>query len=400
MKLPVTIDDVKRAYAVVRSVLPVTPLTSSPGFSQLSGLDVKIKWDIKFESGAFKERGACNFLANLSKAEAKAGICAASMGNHALGLSLHAKRLSIPCTIVMPRSAALVKVKRTQEAGATVLVEGETFSDSVQVAKKLAQSKKLTYVPPYDHEDIIAGQGTCGLEILEQLKGVSPSEICDSIVVPIGGGGYISGIAVALKALRPEIKIIGVQSEWAYRSMGTTIAGGIAVKHIGVKNKKIIDTLVDKVVTVSEEQIADAIIKTLSVEKTVVEGAGAAGVAALLSGLLPSECKKPVICVCGSNIDLNLLCVLIERDLVNKKLWMRLTLAIPDKPGALSHVTSIIAERSGNVLDIHHDRFSPTLGLVNVHFLLEVRDAAHGESLKDALKKEGVDVSQSNQSIL
>ncbi|MCB0338628.1 MAG: threonine ammonia-lyase, partial [Bdellovibrionales bacterium] len=381
--LAVSISDIEKASQRISSCLEKTPVSYSPIFSERFGREVYFKWDNRFRTGAFKERGAANLLGSLSDDEAKRGVCAASMGNHALALSWHAAKKGIPCTIVMPIYAPLVKVQSTKNTGATVFLEGETLEDATVFAKELVAKHGHRFVSAYDDELIIAGQGTAGLEILDQCPDV------DSIVVPVGGGGLISGIATAVKAKRPDVYILGVQSEWvswmaqakqegSVAPVQRSIADGIAVKTLGKLTRPIVEQKVDSLLTVSEEDIAKAVVDFVEVEHAVVEGAGAAGLAAISRELLPSKFKKTVVMVGGSNIDGNLLTVLIERDLVKRGRWIKVPIAVPDRPGQLNRVSKIIAEQGANVLHVRHDRFSTRLGIVDILFLIEVRDRAHG----------------------
>ncbi len=392
----VTLETIKAALPRIHSRIGPTPLTFSAALSERIGVEIYCKWENKQLTGSFKERGAINFLSQLSEAERKRGVCAASGGNHALALSLHASKMGIPCTIVMPHFAPLVKVEATKKTGAEVVLEGLSIDDSILVAKEISSQRKLSYAPPFDHPHIINGQGSCGVEIVDQLKDF------DAVMVCVGGGGLISGVATAIKALKPNVLIYGAQSEWAVSAAKAdgakesvklkrgTIADGIALKRLGELTKQIIAKTVDSLHVVDEEEIARAIIAYLELEKTVVEGAGAAGLAALLKFKLPSKVRKLVIVVSGSNIDANLLSMLIERDLVKRGRWLPIGLSVPDRPGSLHAVTGIIAKQGANVLHVKHDRFATTLGMVDIGFLLEVRDSAHAEKIKKELLASGV----------
>ena len=391
------IEQIREARERVRGILPLTPLTRSYQLSDLIGHDVYLKWDNTFKSGSFKERGACNFLEHLSPAERQRGVCAASAGNHAMALSSHAQRLGIPCTIVMPTTAPLVKVSSTERNGAQVLLHGLSLYDAYGMAQSIAKEKNLTFVPPYDHEVIIAGQGTCGLEILEQEPDV------DSIIIPVGGGGLCSGVAIAAKALKPDIFILGAQSEWAVQSRlkqnapsvlaASSIADGIAVKGEGVITKPLLARYVDKLATLSEEQLSEAIVKMVELERTVVEGAGGAGVAALLARELPRHCRKTAVVVTGSNIDINILARLIQRGLARESRLIKVKVSVPDRPGMLHRITGVLAEQGANVLDVHHSRFFVERpGNVNINFLVEVRNQSHQEQIVKSLTEAGVEV--------
>lgn len=390
--------DFGSALTCVRRFFPPTALTHSPALSELADREVYLKWDNKLRTGSFKERGAVNFLSNLSSTERRRGVCAASAGNHALALSYYARKFRIPCTLVMPVFAPLVKVQASKRLGAEVISYGNNFDEAYTYAEDLARRTRKIYVPAFDHPKIIEGQGTAGLEIMDQLPDV------DAIVVPIGGGGLISGIGLAVKGKRPRIGLIGVQSEWAVKARATisghlstqfsgTIADGIAVKRVGVYTDPIMKSIVDSFVAVSENEIANAVVRVLEHERTVVEGAGAAGVAALLSGKIPKRYKRIAIMACGSNIDMNVLSRLIERDMAQHDRLLRLKVSLPDRPGSLRRATGILAEQGGNVLEVIHDRsFSREPVNVDISFVLEVRDARHRGQILAALAKEGLTV--------
>lgn len=405
--LPVTYADVQKALVEVRKALPVSPLTLSTLFSELAGREIYLKWDNKFRTGSFKERGAVTVLAMLTPEQRVRGLCAASAGNHALALSFHAARAGVPCTIVMPVSAPLVKVQASKNTGARIILQGATVDEAYEVAKDLARKEDLEFIPGFDDPRIIAGQGTAGLEILQQLPEV------DCVVVPYGGGGLLAGIALALKSgpsnpsgKTPRVipKIIGVRSEWAVANdrskqvggprpllLPATIAEGIALA-AGKLNRLVIDALVDEVVVVSESDIARAIVRLLELERTVVEGAGSAGVAALMAGLLPAECKKIAVMVCGSNIDMNVLSRLLERDMGERGRLLKMEVSVPDRPGSLNVTTGILAKAGANVLQVVHDRsFSRLPGNVDITFELEVRDAEHKRTILQSLADSGIE---------
>jgi len=391
-----TLADVEAAQKRLSPYLPVTPLTPAWSLSERLGRSIRIKWDNKLRTGSFKERGALNFLLMMDEAARKRGVCAASAGNHALGLSYHANRLGVPCHLVMPMNAPLVKVESCRRLGAEILLHG-TLTDALVRAKALATEKNLTFVPPFDHLNVVTGQGVAGLEVLEQAPDA------DAIIIPIGGGGYAAGLATAVKAKRPDMFILGVCSEWALKArtdpslhskgpLPTTIADGIAVKTIGSVTGPIIDKLVDSVVAVSESAIARAIIALLEYEHAVVEGAGAAAFAALQEGLLPERFKNPVVMVCGSNIDTNLLSRLIEHDMAERGRLLRVSISLPDRPGSLHSLSGMIATKGANILQVHHDRFyAHSPGNVEITVVMEVRDRAHAEEIVQALTAEGME---------
>jgi threonine dehydratase len=392
----VTFAKIKEAQSRTSHELEPTPLTYSPTISALVGKHVSFKWENKFPTGSFKERGALNFLKSLSPEERKRGVCAASAGNHALALSHHAQRLQIPCTIVMPRTAALVKVDSTRSAGASVQLEGVDFDAAYRNALALSEKNNQIFVPAFDDVRTVCGQGTCGLEVLEQHSDF------DTIVVSIGGGGLMAGIATVIKEKRPEVTVIGVQSEWAVEERSKahqkapafppgTIADGIAVKRVGTLTAPILKEKVDQIISVTEADIAQSIITYLRMEKTVVEGAGAAALVPVLGGQIPESSEKIVVVVSGSNIDVNLLSRLIDRDMRKRGRLLRLRVSVPDRPGSLAVVTSLISEKGANVLETFHDRsFSLYPSNVDITFLLELRNEDHQQELRHALHEAGV----------
>lgn len=400
-QLTVDAQQIEQAEQRIRPYLTPSPLSFSPRLSELVGHTIYLKWDSQLRTGSFKERGALNVLLSLSEAEKKRGVCAASLGNHALGLSHFAAKLGVPCCIVMPSSAPLVKVQACKNTGAEIILEGKVFDDAYASAKNLAVQRKMRFVPAFDDPLIICGQGTAGLEMLKQCPDF------DSVVVPFGGGGLLSGVATAIKSVKPDAFILGVRSRWTIdvktqppaQSSGLlrlgTIADGIAVKHPGTITSPLIEKLVDKVCVVDESALAHAVMRFLEHERCVVEGAGAAGLAALLQRELPSRYSKTIILVSGSNIDLNLLSRLIERDMGERQRLLRMRVSVPDQPGLLHTVSGIIAERGANVLQVQHDRsFSQIPGNVDITFLLEVRDLSHKQQVLEALRAAGVSTAE------
>lgn len=396
-----TAEEIRNAAARVHTILPVSPLTHSPTLSEMTGRSIYFKWENKFKTGSFKERGVVNIFSQLTLEEKAQGVCAASAGNHALALSYHAQQFGIPCLIVMPRHAALVKVQSTRASGAEVILHGESFDEAYLHAQTLARERTRLFVPAFDDPRIIAGQGTCGAELLEQLKDF------DSVIVPIGGGGLASGIGMALKAARPEIFILGVESEWAvHRRMpgaarpsglfaDTSIADGIAVKTLGKLTEPIVRNCVDKIVSIPEATIAKSIIRFLECERAVVEGAGAVALGALLDGHLPEKYQRVVVVVSGSNIDVNMLSRLIEWDMGERDRLMRINVSVPDRPGSLSSVAGMIAQLGANVLEVNHDRsFSRIPGNVDITFLVEVRNRDHKEEIFSSLQERGIVVQE------
>jgi threonine dehydratase len=383
-----------KARARIAPFLPVTPLSESLALSQEFNRRIVCKWDNKLRTGAFKERGALNFLLTLSPEERAKGVCAASAGNHALALSLHSNRLDTPCHLVMPISAPLVKVESCRRLGANITYAA-TLHEGLEIASKWPLERGFTYIPPFDHPLIVQGQGVAGLELLEQCSDF------DSIVIPVGGGGYAAGVAAAIKERRPDVFVLGVCSAWALGMrqnspkpgafMPMTIADGIAVKTIGSFTGPILDRYVDQLVSVGEESIAKALVMVLELEHVVIEGAAAAGVAALIEGHLPERCKKPVLFMCGSNIDTNLLSRLIEYSLAERGRLLRVRVTLPDRPGMLHQIAGIIAQKGANVLQVLHDRsYAKAPGHVDITVMMEVRNAQHAAEVVDNLIADGL----------
>lgn len=398
--IELTISDIEQAHTRIRSILPITPLTHSPSVSDLVGHDVYFKWDNKLKTGSFKERGAVNFLLSLTAEQRKRGVCAASAGNHALALSYHAARLGIPCYIVMPVTAPLIKIQSTESTGAKVTLFGNSFSDTVAEARRLSEEHCYVFAHAFEDLLIMAGQGTCGIELLHQLPDL------DAVVVPVGGGGFLAGISTVLKSQKRKIYIQGVQSQWAVemRKSGgnnncsippSTIADGIAVKVMGENSSRIVEKNSDSLIALTESEIAKGIIGFLELERTVVEGAGSAGLSAILKKTLPKTCKKSVVVVTGSNIDTNLLSRLIDRDMEEKGRLLRINVSVPDRPGSLNFTSGILAKLRANVLQVYHDRSSSLMpGNVDIAFLLEVRDSKHKQEVISSLEAGGISVQE------
>ena len=399
--LPVSLEDVRAAQARIGDAVVRTPTLYSQTLSQMTGAKVYLKFENLQFTAAYKERGALNRLLVMGGNARKNGVIAASAGNHAQGLAYHGKRLGVPVTIVMPRATPTVKVMQTEAHGATVVLHGETFEDAYAHARALEGERSLTFVHPFDEPDIIAGQGTVALEMLEDAPDI------DTLVVPIGGGGLISGMGTAAKALKPDLKLIGVEAE-LYPSMhnaitggsapceGDTLAEGIAVKYPGELTRRFVKSLVDDIVLVSERALEQSVSLLLQIEKTVVEGAGAAGLAALLEHPEHFKGRTVGIVLCGGNIDTRLLANVLLRDLARSGRLARLRIRLQDRPGALFHVVRIFAEQSVNIIEIYHQRVFTTLpakGLIT-DIECETRDAAHLERLKAALGDGGYEVSQ------
>lgn len=397
--LPVSLDDVRAAHARIAPSIVRTPTLLSRTLSAMTGAEVYCKFENLQFTAAYKERGALNRLISLSDEARARGVIAASAGNHAQGLAYHGARMGVPVTIVMPRPTPTVKVMQTEGHGATVVLHGEKFEDAYNHARTLEREQGLTFVHPFDEPDIIAGQGTVALEMLEDVPDL------DVLVVPIGGGGLISGMATAARGLRPDIAVIGVQAE-LYPSMydyikhadlpcdGDTLAEGIAVKEPGTLTRRFVEALVDDVVLVDERALERAVSLLLQIEKTVVEGAGAAGLAALLSHPEIGQGRKVGLVLCGGNIDTRLLANVLLRDLARSGRLARLRIRLQDRPGTLFAVARVFDAIGVNILELSHQRIFtnlPAKGLT-LDVECETRDADHLERLIAALKDSGFDV--------
>lgn len=403
--LPVTIADIWEAHKLLKPRIHHTPLAPSRTLHDITGTDMYLKAENMQRSGSFKVRGAMFKIAQLSEQERAHGVIAASAGNHAQGVAIAAAQASIPCTIVMPETAPLAKIVATQGYGAQVVLHGFTFDDAHQHCLELQRQSGATFVHAFDDPVIIAGQGTLGLEMLSDLPDA------DALVVPIGGGGLISGIAIAARALRPTITIIGVQAAGAasmYASLNagslhtlpaiTTIADGIAIKRPGELTFEIIQQLVDEVVTVEDEAIISAVLFLMERNKMMVEGAGAAGVAALLSGAVKLSGKKVLVPLTGGNIDINLVGRFIEHGLAAAGRYFVIHTCLADRPGELMRLLEIIAEMRINVIDVRHQRISSRLPIMQREetLTLETRDRAQCEQLLTHLRTAGYVVEEAN----
>jgi len=400
--VPVTIDDIRAAARRIAGAVEQTPCVHSRTLSRLVGAEVFLKFENLQFTASFKERGALNKLLSLGEAERRRGVIAMSAGNHAQAVAYHAARLGIPATIVMPRGSPNTKIKNTQVHGATVVLEGENLFEAGKHARELAARDNLVFVHPYEDPLIIAGQGSVGLEMLAAVPDL------DLIVVPVGGGGLIAGIATAAKALKPSIRIFGVESR-NYPSMhqrlaaipvecgGDTIAEGIAVKDVGATALSIISERVDEVLVVEEETIERAVVALIEIEKTVAEGAGAAGLAALLQHGARFAGRRVGIPISGGNIDSRVLASVLMRGLVRDGRLVRLRVTMPDVSGSLAKVAAVIAEAGGNIVEIQHQRIFGTSSVRSpeVEFLVETRDRDHTDALVRALQEKSVKVSAS-----
>ncbi|MHC9418389.1 threonine ammonia-lyase [Sphingomonas citri] len=397
--LPVSIDDVRVAHARIAPSIVRTPTLISRTLSELTGATVYLKFENLQFTAAYKERGALNTLLQLSDEARAKGVIAASAGNHAQGLAYHANRLGVPATIVMPRNTPTVKVTQTQAHRADVILEGDTFDAAYAHARLLESERGFTFVHPFDDPRIIAGQGTVAVEMLEDHPDI------DTLVVPIGGGGLISGMATVARAAARPIEVVGVQAE-LYPSMynrinatqlacaGDTLAEGIAVKEPGGITAQMVARLVDEIVLVSERSLEESVSLLLQIEKTVVEGAGAAGLAALLAHPDRFRGRTVGVVLCGGNIDTRLLANVLLRDLARSGRLARLRLQLQDQPGALYGVMRVFDRERVNIIEIYHQRVFTTLpakGLIT-DIECEARDRAHLDRLIVALREAGYEV--------
>ncbi|MBW6531043.1 threonine ammonia-lyase [Sphingomonas sp. RRHST34] len=397
--LPVSIDDVRVAHARIAPSIVRTPTLISRTLSELTGATVYLKFENLQFTAAYKERGALNTLLQLSDEARAKGVIAASAGNHAQGLAYHANRLGVPATIVMPRNTPTVKVTQTQAHRADVILEGDTFDAAYAHARLLESERGFTFVHPFDDPRIIAGQGTVAVEMLEDHPDI------DTLVVPIGGGGLISGMATVARAAARPIEVVGVQAE-LYPSMynrinatqlacaGDTLAEGIAVKEPGGITAQMVARLVDEIVLVSERSLEESVSLLLQIEKTVVEGAGAAGLAALLAHPDRFRGRTVGAVLCGGNIDTRLLANVLLRDLARSGRLARLRLQLQDQPGALYGVMRVFDRERVNIIEIYHQRVFTTLpakGLIT-DIECEARDRAHLDRLIVALREAGYEV--------
>jgi threonine dehydratase len=397
----VELADVRAAADRINGAVERTPCLHSRTLSNLTGADVFLKFENLQFTASFKERGALNRLLLLTSAERARGVIAMSAGNHAQGVAYHAARLGIRAVIVMPEGTPNTKIKNTQVHGAEVVLEGGSLAEAADHAQARAAGEGLTFIHPYDDAAIIAGQGTVALEMLEDVPDI------DILIVPIGGGGLISGMATAAKALRGDLRVFGVESK-AYSAMhqrlqgqpvevgGDTIAEGLAVRDVGKLTFEIVQRLVEDVLLVDEATIERAIVALIEIEKTVAEGAGAAGLAALLDHPALFRDKRVGIPLCGGNIDTRVLAAVLMRGLVRDGRLVRLRITMPDVSGSLAKVTTLIGEAGGNIVEVQHQRLFGTASVRSpeVEFLIETRDRAHTEAIVLTLNAKGVRVSE------
>jgi threonine dehydratase len=396
--LPVTIAAVREAATAISGAIGRTPVIPAPALSELVGAELYLKLETLHRTGSFKERGALNKLLTLDAGERRAGVVAMSAGNHAQGVAYHARRLGIPVTIVMPEGTPFTKVDRTEAFGAKVVLQGDSLAAAREAADRLAREQGMILVHPYDDQAVIAGQGTIALELLADRPDL------DTLVVPIGGGGLISGIAVAAKALNPEIEIIGVQST-LYPSMYrlirgeapgpptavATLAEGIAVKEPGRLTRQIVKALVSDILLVDDVMIEAAVEVLIERQKLVVEGAGAAGLAAVLAAPQRFCGRRVGIVICGGNIDARLLASVLMRGLVREGRLVRLRSELPDIPGALSRLSGVVGKHAGNIVEVHHQRLfhDTSVKRAELDVVVETQNRRHVEALIAALVAAG-----------
>jgi len=398
-KLPIMLEDIQFAAARIGGAVMHTPCLRSETLSRITKADIWLKFENLQFTASFKERGALNTLLQLSPEERKRGIIAMSAGNHAQGVAYHAGRLGIPATIVMPSFTPNVKVKHTRDHGARVILHGDTLAEAAAEAHRLAKAEQLVFVHPYDDPRIIAGQGTIALEMLQDVPEI------DTLVAPVGGGGMIAGCAIAARGLKPDLKVIGVETA-SYSAMrqllagepvavgGDTIAEGIAVRDIGALPLAVARALIERVLTVDEVAIENAIALLLEVEKTVVEGAGAVGLAAILAHPQHFAGRKIGLVLSGGNIDTRLLASILLRGLVRDGRIVRLRLMISDLPGQLARVAGLIGKAGGNIVEVQHQRLfgSVVAKATELDVTVETRGRDHVRELVAALQADGFKV--------
>jgi len=403
----VTLSDIRAAHARIRSSIYVSPCTKSETFSRLTGNSVYLKLENRQRTGAYKERGALNKLLSLTNEERALGVIAASAGNHAQAVAYHASNLGIRARIVMPLPTPLIKVSATRGYGADVVLHGSNYDEAYEEALRQSAQDRLTFVHAFDDDAVIAGQGTLGLELLEQYPDL------EAVVVPVGGGGLIGGLGCALKETNPRIQVFGVQpsrlpsarvalaeAKSVTLPSAVTIADGIAVRRTGQRTFPLIQKYVDDIVTVEEEEIANAVLLLLEREKMLAEGAGAAALAALVNHRIPglhnslsrdNGGKKVIAVISGGNIDVTLLARIIERGLVKDGRLVRLRVHLPDYPGALHRLTGILAQHRANIVETSYDRayHNVNLGDTAIDITMETRGPDHIEELISALGSNG-----------
>jgi threonine dehydratase len=396
----VTLNEIENALRRIRPSIGISPAAQSHELSRIAGGPVFLKLENLQRTGSFKERGALNKLLLLTAEERGRGLVTASAGNHAQAVAYHAGRIGVKAQIWMPLTTPLAKVSATRKHGAEVVLHGTSFDEAYTAARERCCQEQRTFIHPFDDDDVIAGQGTLGPELLEQLPQL------DAVIVPVGGGGLIAGVAVALKELQPRIRVIGVQTSSlpsmsaALREkipvllpVASTIADGIAVRSAGEKTLPLVERYVDDLVLVDEEEIANSILFLLEREKTVAEGAGAVGIAALLNAKIDLHGQTAAVLVSGGNVDVTLLARIIERGLVKDGRLVRLRIHLPDHPGALNRLTGVIATKLVNIVETSYERahYGVGLGDTAIDLTMETRGADHYGELASALTKSGYD---------
>lgn len=394
---PLTLEDIQAAAKVIEGQVERTPMRFSRTLSEITGAEVWIKFENFQFTAAFKERGALNRLMGLTDEEKQRGVIAMSAGNHAQGVAYHGQRLGVPVTIVMPENTPFVKVQHTRNFGARVILKGDGIAEANEHAQNVCRDENLVFIHPFDDKLVMAGQGTIAIEMLEDAE-----KQLDTLVVPVGGGGLISGIATAAKALQPDIEIMGVEVQdypALYNQLrglppktgGSTIAEGIAVKVVGERNFEVCSRLVNDVMLVSEDAIERAITLFATVEKSIAEGAGAAGLAALLSHGNKFAGKRVGLVLCGGNIDTRLLASVLTRSLVRDQRLVNIRIIGDDRPGLLAHVSKAIGDVGANIIEVAHNRLALDVPAKGAEFdiLIETRDAQHTQEVVDALTSIG-----------
>jgi threonine dehydratase len=400
----VRVAEIRAAAERVRNAIRVSPFARSETFSQQTGRGIFLKFENRQATGSFKERGALNKILLLSSDERARGVIAASAGNHAQAVAYHAARRGIAAQICMPLTTPLVKVSATRGYGAEVVLFGANYDEACEEAVRRCHEHHLTFIHPFDDEAVIAGQGTLGLEMLEQIGDL------DAVAIPVGGGGLIAGVACAVKETSPRVRVIGVQSsrlpsmKAAVEKHGVvtlpankTIADGIAVRSAGSHTLPLVEKYVDDILTVDEEEIANAILQLLEKEKTLAEGAGAVAVAAALNNKMPRDAGENLaVLVSGGNIDVSLLSRIIERGLVKDGRLVRIRIHLPDHPGALQRLSTVIASQKANIVETSFSRahYGVVLGDTAIDITMETRGSAHIADLKAALQSHGYEIEQ------
>ena len=394
--MSVTFADIQAAAERIRGHVDRTPTRYSRKLSELTGAEVWLKFENLHYTSSFKERGACNRLSQMTPAERKRGVVAASAGNHASALAYHGTRLGIPVTIVMPEGTPFVKIEKTERYGGKVVIKGLDFTEATNHARKLQTEHDYIFVSAFDDEGIVTGQGTCGLEFLTDAPDL------EALIIPIGGGGLIAGSAIAAKALKPDIRIFGVEAAMypsftarragePPRCGGQTIAEGIAIKAVGEIPFALADPLIEDVLVVDEPDFEQAVAFYATIEKTVVEGAGAGGLAALLRYPERFKDMKVGLVVCGGNIDARILAMILNREMVRENRLVTFRIVGDDRPGMMAGMTAVIGKCGGNIIDIHHNRLALDVPVKGAEYDIQVetRDDDHADEIGRALEKKG-----------